>query len=353
MQGMIGPFKTGDMLIVGIIMVIVCVVAALARGMLMIPLMIPAWLLLIAITVILMLGVLLVLTIARYWMNGKEGFVFSIARATGLPVYIDAELGSGDADFVLGEKTKPKDITFKDEVSGIKIDPSLLSKDAIPMNFAKGLRIYIYSYYNYMPQSIRNHAAFKAIEDYFNDECPELNFLTVKEFVELVSDPEHFLEHNALIKLNKYFKIQPKKDKEGKDVLTADNKPVLTYVRQFQTKDIDEFLGDGTTPNPTFGQMIWIVQDMGLPDMLQAISKARKDISKLPVTGGYLAGTEAFKNNSVAYSSQHFAHALMLYLAKIKAEAGNQERILLYCIGAAIVLLGGGLSFYIINMAPK
>lgn len=355
---MIGPFKTGDILIVGIIAAIITAIAAFARGMLVIPLMIPAWIIIIAVTTILMLIVLLALTIARYWMNGKEGFIFAVARATGMGVFIDAELGSGDAEFVLGEKANPKDITFKDEASGIKIDPSLLSKDAIPMNFPKGLRVYIYSFYNYMPQSIRNHAAFKAIEEYFNNECPELNFLTVKEFVELISDPEHFLEHNALIKLNKYFKIQPKKDKAGNDIIGDDKKPVLTYVRQWQAMDTDEFLRDAkgnitAERNPDFGKMVWVIQDMGLPNMLEAISKARKDVSKLPVTGGYLAGTEAFKNNSVAYSSQHFAHALMLYVQKIKSENPNQERILLYCIGAAVVLLAGGLAFYIINMVPK
>ncbi len=349
-----GPFRTLDLLICGIVLAIVGVICFVAKDMLGMPIVFASWIVILVVGVVIVLGLLFLATIGRYMLGGKEGFLFQAARADGKPIYVDVELGSGIAEFVLGEKTSPKDITFSDEESGIKVDPSLLSEHAKPMRFAKGLDVYIYSYYNYMPQSVDNSAAFKAIEDYFRTECSELNFLTIKEFVELVSDPEHYLEHNAYIKLNKYFKIGEKVEvvdifgedgvkvgEEIKPVLIKNKEgtmvPQSTYVRQFYDEKRQE----------------WIEQDITLPDMIQKISQARKDISRLPSYTGPLAGTEAFKNNSVPYSSQHLSHVLMLYKDKMKLENLNKENILLYCIGAAIVLLGGGLAFYIVNMAPK
>lgn len=276
--------------------------------------------------------------------KGKEGFLFATARATGVPIYIDVELGTGNADFVLGEKVSPKDVMLKDEECGVKIDPSLLSKDNEPMRFSGGLDVLIYSYYNFMPQSIKNHAAFNAIEAYFKRECPELNFLSVKEFTELISDPEHFLHHNAQIKLSKYFKVSEKRNEKGEIIYTTPRdgsspKPMQTYVRQFQTVDEN-------------GQFKWIEQDLGLPDMLNMIAKARKDIAALPICGGYLAGTEAFKNNSVAYSSQHFSHALMLYKKKILDDLGKEDKLWQYGIIALMLILGTALAVYIVSVAP-
>jgi hypothetical protein len=270
---------------------------------------------------------------------GQEGFLFATARKKGLGVYIDAELGSEVAEFVLAEKASPKDVVLKDEESGIKVDPGLLSAEARPMRFPRGLDVYIYSYYNFMPQTIRNHAAFSAIKHYFDTNCRELNFLSVKEFVELISDPEHYLERNSLIKLNKYFKLREMKDKDGNPLQDREGQTRFTYVRQFQT--IDEKTGMGK----------WIEQDISLPMMIQLIAKARQDVSVLPVLGGLLAGNEAFKHNSVPYSSQHLGHVLMLYYTKMMDELKAKVDLLTYGIVALMILIGGAVCIYVISMA--
>ncbi len=54
-----------------------------------------------------------------FYKNGKEGFTFMEARRSGMPVICDVEIGTNEADFVLGEKADPKDPLFTDERSGV------------------------------------------------------------------------------------------------------------------------------------------------------------------------------------------------------------------------------------------
>lgn len=347
----VGPFDLMQLIIGAVVIVVVGIAMFLLKGMLSVGITLPIWILVIVLVTILVVIFLLVSTIMGYLRFGQEGFLFATARKKGLGVYIDAELGSEVAEFVLAEKASAKDVVLKDEESGIKVDPGLLSAEARPMRFPRGLDVYIYSYYNFMPQTIRNHAAFQAIKHYFDTQCKELNFLSVKEFVELISDPEHYLERNSLIKLNKYFKLAPKmeikKNELGQDVTVqatvindqGEQVPKYTYVRQFQT--IDE----------TTGMAKWMEQDISLPDMLQLIAKARRDVSILPVLGGLLAGNEAFKHNSVPYSSQHLGHVLMLYYTKMMDELKAKVDLLTYGIVALMILIGGAVCIYVISMA--
>ena len=324
---MIGPFDLKNIIIAAIIAIAVTVAMYLLKGVLSIGFTIPLWLLVIAIVTIAAVLFLLVSTLLGYWKNGREGFIFAQARQKGIPVIEDVEIGSENAEFVLGMKKSPKDVTFSDEESGVKLDPSLLSHYARPRRHPGGLDIFTYAFYNFMPQTTTNHAAFKAIEEYFkSDKCKDLRFLSIKEFVELVSDPEHFLEHNALIKLNKYFKIVPKLDESGKPIV-IDNKPQYRHIRQFETVNSE-------------GKTVWMEQDITLEGMIQLISRARNDIATLPIMGGYLAGTEAFKNNSVPYSSQHLGHAFMLFKKKDMEEWLNKfdKQMMVYII---LAICGG------------
>ena len=335
----VGPFDLMQLIIGAVVIIVVGIAMFLLKGMLSVGITLPIWILVIILVTILVAIFLLVSTIMGYLRFGKEGFLFATARKKGQAVYIDAELGSEVADFVLGEKKNPKDVVLKDEESGIKVDPSLLDQYARPMRFPGGLDIYINSFYNFMPQTIRNHAAFKAIKQYFDTQCKELNFLSVKEFVELISDPEHYLERNCLIKLNKYFKLREMKDADGNTLQDRDGQTRFTYVRQFQV--IDEKTKTAK----------WIEQDISLPMMIQLIAKARQDISVLPVLGGLLAGNEAFKYNSVSYSSQHLGHVLMLYYTKMMDELKAKVDLLTYGIVALMILIGGAVCIYVISMA--
>jgi hypothetical protein len=295
-QGMIGPFETKYLLGAGLVIAAIITAMFFLKSYLSLAVVLSLWIIIaVVVTILAILGLLLI-TIISFWKWGKEGFLFAEARKHGIPVYIDAELGSDNADFVLGEKLQPKDVMLKDTESGIKLDPSLFSADAKPMRLPLGLDLYIYSYYNYMPQSIRNHAAFKAIKDYKDRECKDLAFLSDKEFIELVSDPEHFLRQNAQQKINKYFKLV--------SIEQPDGKSVTKNVRQFH----DEKTGQ------------WIEQDIQIDTVIQHISQARNDIAKLPIMGGLLAGNEAFRYNSVPYSSQHLGHAFMLIKERLNEE---------------------------------
>lgn len=257
-----GPFDIKHIIIGGLIVLVTGIAMFMLKGILSFGLVIPLWLVVIIVITIMVIIAILVMTITGYLRYGSEGFLFAKARKNGTGVYIDAELGSDVADFVLAEKASPKDVVLKDEESGIKVDPSLLSSNARPLRFKGGLDVYIYSYYNFMPQTIRNHAAFAAINNYFEKECKELNFLSIKEFVELVSDPEHFLERNATIKLNKYFKVAEAKNADGSSKTNEKGDAIYTYVRRYEDW-IEEYVDDdGFTVPKHIGL---VEQDISVP----------------------------------------------------------------------------------------
>ena len=258
---------------------IVLVIIFFMKGFLSFIIGVPIWILAMALVVVL-LGIFIPVNILMsFFRYGKEGFTFMNARKNGKPVLVDVEIGSNNAEFVVGDKENPKDPLFKDEASGVKVDPSLVSAYAEPLRFPGGLEIYGYAYHNWLPQTTRNHLAFKAIIEYFHNEpkMHELNFLMEKEFIELISKPEHFLEADLKTKVGKYFK---KKSGEA---------GAITYYRQFEK--------DGK----------WYEQEISMPRIIELLHQAKADITKLPIATGYFSMNEAFKYNNVSYSAQHLS----------------------------------------------
>jgi hypothetical protein len=355
----IGPFSTTQIIMAAILLGITYVAMFMLSGFLAFGFVFPIWMFICALMTVIVIIALLTLAIIGYIRWGPEGFVFARARKAGNAVAIDVELGSSNADFVIMEKENPKDVVLKDEVEGIKVDPAMLDSYCKPMSFPKGLDIYIFTFYNYMAQSIQNHAAFKCIEDDFkSDNRKILQFLSIKEYSELLSCPEHYLERNALVKLNKYFTLREQRDSDGNPIFADTEKRTIkmVHVRRFETWiPITDDSGkplikpDGT-PAMRFGMM---EQDITLSDMLKAIYEARYDISRMPIPGGLIAGSEAFKNNSVAYSSQHLSHVLMLYYSKMLEQFENRDKLLTYGIVGMMLLIGGGVSIYVISLAFK
>src|SRR5574344_2442441 len=76
-----------------------------------------------------------------FWKSGKEGVTFMEARKTGTMVICDVEVGTGNAEFIIGKKIDPKDPIFQDEQSGVKMDPTMVSAYADPLRLPGGLNI--------------------------------------------------------------------------------------------------------------------------------------------------------------------------------------------------------------------
>jgi hypothetical protein len=359
-----GPFDLKHLLIGGAIILVTGIAMYMLKGALSFGLVLPLWMLVIILVSIMVIITILVMTIMGYIRYGKEGFLFAKARKNGVGIGIDAELGSLKCDFYLMEKENPKDVVLKDETCGVKVDPPMLDTHCKPMSFAGGLDIYITTYYNYMAQSITNHAAFKCIEDDFetNPKRTILRFLTIKEYVELISDPEHFLERNAMVKLNKYFTEREARDSTGSVIyLDAEKKVVkTTHVRRYDAW-IDDFDEKGNpvmidNGDGSFSQSRhWghVEEDMALPDILNAIYTARQEINMMSIPGCKIVGIEAFKNNSVSYSSQHLGHVLMLYYTKMMEDIKGQIETWMYIIGLVAIIGAIGVSVYIASMAFK
>jgi hypothetical protein len=271
----------GDIAIPAILGLLIVGVLFLLKGFLSFVIGVPLWIIISVVVMALVLFFIPTNILMSFYRYGREGFTFMQARKDGVPVICDVEIGTSNAEFILGLKNNPKDPLFKDEQSGVKVDPSLISAYAEPLRFSGGLNIIGYGHHNWLPQTARNHLAFKAIVDYFQTEpMKELMFLTDKEKIELISKPEHFLEADLKTKVGKYFKTR--KDGEGKDAKTI-------YYRQFQK--------DG----------IWYEQEINIPEIINLIQKAKSDITKLPIATGYFSMNEAFKYNNVPYSAQHLS----------------------------------------------
>lgn len=295
----------------------------LAKGAIGFVIGLPLYILLSAAVIPVVIIFILANILMKFFKHGKEGFTFMRARNEGLPVLIDVEIGTNNAEFVVGEKSNPKDITFKDEESGVKIDPSLVSAHAEPLRFPGGLDVYGYAFHNWLPQTTRNHLAFKAIVEYrhADPEMKELDFLPDKEFIELISKPEHFLEADLKTKVGKYFKAR--KNEDGS----------MKYFRQYSEGNV------------------WYEEEIEVPEITRLIMKAKGDITKLPIATGYFSMNEAFKYNSVAYSAQHLAQLKILIEQMAADKFAKMTNVLTYGIVALMVLCGAGFAIYISSMA--
>ncbi len=274
---------------------------------------VPIWLILMVVVAALTVAFIPTNILLGFWRYGKEGFVFMEARKKGVPVITDIEIGTGNAEYVLGVKVNPKDPLFEDDQSGVKMDPSLIAAYGDPLRFAGGLNIIGYAHDSLLPQNHKNHLAFKAIVEYLNPDIPnqpwmvltheekvELSAFTTKEIIELIKKPEHFLEADVKTKLGKYFK--PGTNESGKNLMDKNGNQV--YVRQFQT-----------------AEGAWVEQTT-LPDMILLIRKAKQDIDKLPISTGYFCMKEAFVNNPVAYTAQYASQlkSLLTQLAHLQEQ---------------------------------
>jgi hypothetical protein len=301
---------------------VIIAVLFLMKGVLNFVIGLPMWMIGCALVVVGVPMFIMINILTSFYRFAPEGFTFMDARRDGKLVICDVEVGTNNAEFILGEKEDPKSPLFKDEKSGVKVDPSMVSSYSEPMNFKGGLKIVGYAYKDLLPQTTRNHLAFKAIVDYFNEgenneekthPAKALSFLTEREKIELISKPEHFLEADLKTKVGKYFKTRV--DEKTKAV---------EYYRQFQK--------DGK----------WYEQTVEIPELIHAVQQMKTDINKLPIAMGYFSMNEAFKYNNVAYTAQHVAALKNLLTQLITEDLLGKLNLWTYgCIMMGIIGITG------------
>ena len=115
--------------------------------------------------------------------------------------------------------------------------------------------------------------------------------------------------------------------------------------------DINSPDGKTTIQNPNFGTLQWAEQDVTIPSLVNRIETIKRDIATLPIAFGWYAGTEAFKNNAYGYSAQDLEMLLIIHDKLQLADMMKKINIMIYAIAALIVLIGGGIAFYIITIA--
>jgi len=270
---------------------IILVISVLLKGVLGGIIGVPIWIIACFVVGALTLVFTPVNVLISFWKDGKEGFTFMQARKNGEMVICDVEVGTGNAEFVIGKKNDPKDPIFVDEQSGVKMDPTMVSAYADPLRFPGGLNIIGFAHDSLLPQNHRNHLAFKRIVEYLQEEVKmkPLSFMPIKEIIELLKKPEHFLEDDVKTKVGKYFKARSVGEGAEKRI---------AYFHEFQK--------DGKW----YRQEILInSNDENNLGLLQLIRIAKTDLDKLPILpesgSTYFCMNEAFKYNPVSYTAQY------------------------------------------------
>jgi hypothetical protein len=300
---------------VGLGLALILVIAFLLKGVFGAVIGVPLWL--IACFVIGAATMFITPTniLLGFWKFGKEGFVFMDARKTGKMVIEDLEVGTGNAEFIIGEKANPKDPIFTDDQAGVKMDPTMVSSYADPRRHPGGLNIISFGHDSLLPQNHRNHLALKRIIEYLHTEpkMKGLAFMADKEIIELLKKPEHFLEADVKTKVGKYFKAREIEDRATDEKGEIVTRKRIAYFREFQ-KSVKQ--PDGTEIVKWFRQEIPInSEDEDNLGIIQLIRRAKSDLDKLPILtnrdefqgrkGDFFCMNEAFKYNPVSYTAQY------------------------------------------------
>ena len=317
----------------------------MAGGILDTAVVFPMWQLLVG---FLILWLPLVYFLKRMFWDDKrycpERDVLVNCSKNGLPVIGLVDIGSNNATLEAGAKERTDDIKFKSQFSGIRIDPILTSVGCQPLRI-NGLDFYWYAFESWLPQTVRNNLAMKAITEYKDKNCQDLSFLTDIEFVALVSTPETHLHHDIQMYINKYFK-----NVETKDPVTG--RTVTKAVRQFMQEDPATCqIGEDGFIIPGTGTMVKYEQDIDIQQTVDRIEKIKNDIANLPISRGWFSMTEAFKNNAYAYAAQDLEMLLVIHDKQAMADMYKKINILLYGVAGMLIAVGGGLGFYMISLA--
>lgn len=290
--------------------------------------------------------------IREYQIKKKYVWEFNAivaARKDGVPIIELTDIGSGNTVWESGVKKNKDDINFDSQFSGIRIDPVLTSVGCEPKRFGGGMDVLSYAYENWLPQTPRNHLAHRAISEYFHTKAKDLEFLTDIEFIALISTPETHLAHDITIYINKYFK--------NVEVENSTGQKCVKTVRRYQTEDVEETIirkdaggNEIEIENPTFGEQIWVEQEINAQELINRIQQIKADIYRLPICFGYYSGTEAFKNNAYAYAAQDLEMLLIIHDKMQMADMLKKFNIMMYAIAALIVMIGGAIAFYVISM---
>lgn len=312
----------------------------------------PFWMVLVGVLAVFVPIALLL----KQWQENRrycpERKIIVQARSKGIPVIELTDIGSGNTVWELGSKKNPNDIKFDTAYSGIRIDPVLTSVGCEPKRFGGGLDVYGYAYENWLPQTHRNHLAFKAISQYFHTKAKDLEFLTDIEFIALLSTPETHLAHDINIYISKYFKNEPYVGTDGKKyVKTVRKYKAIDENPYIEIADSSSETGMSQIPNPDYGQLCEYEEDIDVRDLIDKIERIKQDIYNLPIAFGWYSGTEAFKNNAYGYSAQDLEMLLIIHDKLQLADMLKKINMMIYVVAALIVMVGGAVAVYILSMA--
>ena len=257
--------------------------------------------------------------IVNTWNNTRlwnpEGPVFIAARKKGLPVLRVTDPGTGHARHVLGEKEREDDPIYSKNKWGLHADPSYIEGDASPEWHPNGLLIYATSPNATFPVSPKSALAQKTILKHRRDrrEFKDLDFLSDRDLLVLLSSPAAHLEHDAGIFIETY-------------------KPMI--------------VGFDDAGNP-------IEVEMTTNDLVERLKAFKDYITTLPIEGGAFAYHEYFRNNPYAHSSQTTQRLNYLFQKIADRKAALADKLWTYGLIGMGMLGAVGVTIYIISIAAK
>ncbi|MDD2258179.1 MAG: hypothetical protein PHN91_03340 [Patescibacteria group bacterium] len=133
------------------------------------------------------IGLILVISEVRRYV--PEWRVISTARKKNLPVLAVTVPGSGETDWILGQKDERGDPVFDTKGQfGIQVDPNF-SGAIVPDRMKKGLKVYHYATTLPLALDARHCLAIDTVVSTVRTEFPELGFLTNDQIGALLATP--------------------------------------------------------------------------------------------------------------------------------------------------------------------
>ncbi len=246
-------------------------------------------------------------------LYNPEGPLFVKARKKEIPILRVIDPGTNHARHILGDKERDDDPVYAKDMWGLHADPAYIEGDASPERHPGGLLIYNISPNVTFPISPRNVLAQHTILRHRRDlpEFADLDFLSDRDLLVLLSSPSDHLPHDA-------------------QIFTDNYKPTIV--------EIDES-----------GQPVEV--EMNAADLVDRITAFRKYATTLPVEGGGFAYHEYFRNNPYGHSSQTTQRINHLFQRIADRKSAMADKLWTYGL-IAIGLLGAvGVTIYIISLA--
>jgi hypothetical protein len=246
----------------------------------------------------------LIMDIKKY---AKEAFIIRKARKNDLPMLILEEIGTGLAEVILGKKDEKGAPVFTTPDGQMLVDPAFL-RNHRPGNWGSGLMVHHYATSQYQPMTTVTSLGLNTCIRHARQNYPEFSWMNDRDLMAFAKMRRDELADNLGVVLSYYKPVFSEGEKKGQFVQSTD----LVDVMEEYQDDLRQMKIDIDTP---------------------------------------VAWDAAFAANPVTHNIQDLQEMKTIFeqLADLKYQ--KREKLMMYVLGIAIVLVAGGVAVFLAGSA--